>query len=164
MADVRPEEDIEEKSFGELVALASRDVSHLVRSEMELAKLELKGDAKKLALGGVLFGVAGVIASVVVILLSISLAFGFVAMGIRTWLAFLIVAGLYVLLAVVLCGLGYLRMRRMSGLRRTRKTAKEDLAVLRRGEHGDHDGGEALPAAARSTVKAASSGTPVIER
>jgi uncharacterized membrane protein YqjE len=132
MTEVPPDGQIEDKSIGELVALASASVSRLVKSEIELAKLELKGDAKRAALGGVLFGVAGVIACVVVILLSIAAAYGLVALGIWHWAAFLIVSGVYVLLALVLVGIGYLRLKRMSGLSVTRKTVNDDLAMLRR--------------------------------
>jgi hypothetical protein len=132
MTEVPPDGQIEDKSIGELVALATASVSRLVKSEIELAKLELKGDAKRAALGGVLFGVAGVIACVVVILLSIAAAYGLVALGIWHWAAFLIVSGFYVLLAVVLVGIGYLRLKRMSGLSVTRRTVTDDLAMLRR--------------------------------
>ncbi|MCW2886380.1 MAG: hypothetical protein QOE54_2991 [Streptosporangiaceae bacterium] len=138
MTEVRPDEHIEDKSLGELVALASGNVSRLVRSEMELAKLELKGDIKKAALGGTLFAVAGVIACVVVILLSIAAAYALIDLGIWRWAAFLIVSLAYVLLAVALCGIGYLRMRKIGGLKRTRRTTKDDLSMLRRGG-GDHE-------------------------
>jgi Putative Actinobacterial Holin-X, holin superfamily III len=132
MTDVRPGERIEDMSLGELVALASSNVSRLIRSEIDLAKLELRDDAKKAALGGVLFSVAGLVAGLVVILLSIAAAYGLVAFGIAHWAAFLIVAGVYVLLAAVLVGLGYLRMRKISGIQRTRRTVQSDLAMLRR--------------------------------
>ena len=132
MSEVPPDVQIEDKSLGELVALASANISRLVKSEIELAKLELKGDAKRAALGGVLFGVAGVIACVVVILLSIAAAYGLVAAGIYHWAAFLIVSAAYVLLAAALVGVGYLRLRKMSGLRATRRTVTDDLAMLRR--------------------------------
>ena len=132
MTDVRPGEPIEDRSLGELVALASSNVSRLIKSEMELAKLELKDDAKKAAFGGLLFGVAGLIAGLVVILLSIAAAYGLVAAGIWHWAAFLIVAGVYVLLGGALVGLGYLRMRKIGGIKRTRKTLQQDLAALRR--------------------------------
>jgi uncharacterized membrane protein YqjE len=156
MAEAQTVTDIEEKSLGELVAMASSNVSSLVRSEMELAKLELKSDAKKAALGGTMFAVAGVIACVVVILLSISLAYGFVAMGVWPWLAFLIVSVLYILLAVGLCGLGYLRMRRMSGLKRTLETTKADIAMLRRSDSDsgseDVDTTEVIAASGRKAI------------
>jgi uncharacterized membrane protein YqjE len=132
MSEVPPDVQLEDKSLGELVALASANLSRLVKSELELAKLELKGDAKRAALGSMLFGVAGVIACVVVILLSIALAYGLVALGIYHWAAFLIVSGVYVLLAAALVGVGALRMRRMSGLRATRRSVTDDLALLRR--------------------------------
>jgi hypothetical protein len=45
MTEVRPEEPIEDKSLGELVAMATSSLSRLVKSEIELAKMELKDDA-----------------------------------------------------------------------------------------------------------------------
>ena len=132
MSEVPQDVQIEDKSLGELVALTSANLTRLVKSEIELAKLELKGDAKRAALGGVLFGVAGVIACVVVILLSIAAAYGLVAAGIYHWAAFLIVSGAYILLAALLVGIGILRLRKMSGLRATRRTVSGDLALLRR--------------------------------
>lgn len=133
MTEVRPDGQYDDKSLGDLVAIATGSVSRLVKSELELAKLELKSDAKKAALGSTLFAVAGVIGGVVVILLSIALAYGLVALGIWTWAAFLIVAGIYVLLAIVLILIGLWRMKKMSGAKRSRQSVKEDLAMLRRG-------------------------------
>ncbi len=132
MTEVRSDGRLEDKSLGELVAVATGSVSRLVKSEIELAKLELKDDAKKAALGGVLFAVAGLIGGIVVILLSIAAAYGLVALGIWHWAAFLIVAGAYVLLAAILVGIGLWRMKRMTGVSRTRRTVKDDLAALRR--------------------------------
>jgi uncharacterized protein YacL len=127
------EQELDDKSLGELVAIATGSVSQLVKSEIELAKLEMRNDVKKAALGAVLFGIAGLAAGLVVILLSVAFALGLVAVGIFDWLAFIIVAGFYVLLAAALVGLGMLRMRRLSGARLTRKTVRDDLAMLRRG-------------------------------
>jgi len=137
MTEVGPDGQLEDKSIGELVATATGSVSRLVKSEIELAKLELKGDAKKAALGTMLFAIAGLSGGIVVILLSIALAYGLITLGIWNWLAFIIVASVYVLLAAILVGIGMLRMKKMSGARRTRQTVKEDLAMLRRGSSGD---------------------------
>ncbi|WP_433178487.1 phage holin family protein [Actinoallomurus sp. CA-150999] len=142
MTEVRPDGQYpngqyDDKSLGELVAIATGSVSRLVKSEIELAKLELKGDAKKAALGGTLFAVAGVIGGVVVILLSIAAAYGLVAAGIWHWAAFLIVAGFYVLLAAVLILIGLWRMKKMSGAKRSRQSVMEDFAMLRRGGGSD---------------------------
>jgi uncharacterized membrane protein YqjE len=130
MTEVRPGE----RSLGQLVAQATSSVSTLVKSEVELAKLELKQDAKRAALGAVLFVVAGVAASLVVIMLSVALAFGLMAWGAPggTWGAFLWVSLAYALLAAVLIALGLLRLRRMNKIQRTRSTVKADIAMLRR--------------------------------
>ncbi|GAA4086734.1 MULTISPECIES: phage holin family protein [Actinomadura] len=137
MTEAQPGERIEDKSLGELVALASSNISNLVRAEMDLAKMELKADAKKAALGGTMFAIAGLIAGLIVILLSIAAAYGLVALGIWHWAAFLIVAGVYLLLALVLLGIGYLRIRKIDGAKRTRRTLRDDLSMLR--HRGDSD-------------------------
>lgn len=137
MTEALPGERIEDKSLGELVALASSNISDLVRAEMDLAKMELKADAKKAALGGTMFAIAGLIAGLIVILLSMAAAYGLVALGIWHWAAFLIVAGVYLLLALALLGLGYLRIRKIDGAKRTRRTLRDDLSMLR--HRGDSD-------------------------
>ncbi|SNR37936.1 phage holin family protein [Actinomadura mexicana] len=138
MSEAQPGERVEDKSLGELVALASSSVSDLIRAEMDLAKLELKADAKKAALGSVMFTIAALIGGLIVILLSIAFAYGLVAAGIWHWAAFLIVAGVYLLLALVLLAIGYFRIRKIEGAKRTRKTLKDDFTALRhRGDSGN---------------------------
>jgi uncharacterized membrane protein YqjE len=137
MTEVRSDGQLDDKSLGELVAIATGSVSRLVKSEIELAKLELKGDAKKAAMGGTLFAVAGLIGGIVVILLSIAAAYGLITAGIWNWAAFLIVAGAYVVLAAILVGIGLWRMKKMTGASRTRRTMKDDIAMLRRGNADD---------------------------
>ncbi|MBE1532237.1 phage holin family protein [Actinomadura algeriensis] len=132
MSEATPGEHVEDKSLGELVALASSNVSDLVRAEMELAKMELKSDAKKGAISGAMFTIAALIAGIIVILLSISLAFGLIALGIWPWAAFLIVAGVYLLLALVLGFIGQRLIRKIEGAKRTRKTLKDTPGALRR--------------------------------
>ena len=123
-----------EQSLGDLVALAAKDISQLVRYEIDLAKIELKGDAKRVGLAGALGGVAAFVACLVLVLFCIAFAFGLHALGIWTWAAFLIVAGTCVLLAATAVGIALLKLRHLSGLRKTRKTVTEGLGMLR------HDG------------------------
>ncbi|MFG2248970.1 phage holin family protein [Spirillospora sp. NPDC048823] len=137
MSEALPGERVEDRSVGELVALASKNVSNLVRAEMDLAKLELKADAKKAALSSVMFTIAAVMGGLVVILLSMSFAYGLVALGIWHWLAFLIVAIVYVALALLLMLIAKRFIKKIEGAKRTRKTLKNDLATLRR--RGDSD-------------------------
>ena len=122
MTEVRSDGQLDEMSIGELVKFATGSVSHLVKSEIELAKLELKDDAKRAALGSTLFAVAGVTAAIVLIMLSIAAAYGLITLGIWNWAAFLIVAGAYVVLAGLLILIGLWRMKKMTGVSRTRRT------------------------------------------
>ena len=66
----------DEPTVGQLVANASRDLSSLVRSELELAKTELKKTAVAAGTGAGMFGAAAFLALLAIILLSIAAAYG----------------------------------------------------------------------------------------
>jgi uncharacterized membrane protein YqjE len=120
------------------VALAAKDISQLLRYEIDLAKTELRGDARRIGMAGALGGVAAFVACLVLVLLSIALGFGLITLGIWNWAAFLIVAGVYVLVAGVAIMIAWLKVRRVSGLRQTRKTVTEGLELLRHdGQHSE---------------------------
>ena len=127
-----PESAGDGQSLGDLVALAAKDVSQLIRYEIDLAKTELKDDVQRIGLAGALGGVAAFVACLVLVLLSIALAFGLIALGIWAWAASLIVSGAYVLFAVLVLGIAYLKLRRLSGLKKTRETVSEGLGILGR--------------------------------
>jgi Putative Actinobacterial Holin-X, holin superfamily III len=65
-------------------------------------------------------------------LVSFAFAFGLNALGIWPWASFLIVAGVYVLLAALAVLIGAWRFRGMSALTKTRRTVNDDLSLLRR--------------------------------
>ena len=54
-----------EPSLGDLVALAAKDVSQLVRYEIDLAKTELRDDVQRIGLAAALSGVAAFVACLV---------------------------------------------------------------------------------------------------
>jgi hypothetical protein len=121
-----------DQSLGDLVALAAKDVSQLIRYEVTLAKTELQADAKRVGLAVGLAAVAAFVGCLVLILLCFAYAYGLnAAFGIELWAAFLIVAGTCVLLAVAAVGIALLKVRALSGLRKTRKTVSEGLGMLR---------------------------------
>jgi uncharacterized membrane protein YqjE len=132
--------DPTQASLGDLVALAVSDITQLVKFEVDLAKLELKADARRLGIGGVLLGIAAFVACLVLMLLCFAFAYGLQSLGIWLWAAFLIVAGTCVLLAGLAVAIGVLKFRGLSGLRRTRSTVSEDLAMIRRDGHDDAGG------------------------
>ena len=120
-----------DQSLGDLVALAAKDVSQLIRYEIDLAKTELQADAKRVGLAVALAAVAAFVGCLVLVLLSFAFTYGLVALGIWTWAAFLIAAGTCVLLAVAAVGIALLKVRALSGLRETRKTVTEGIGMLR---------------------------------
>jgi Putative Actinobacterial Holin-X, holin superfamily III len=121
-----------DQSLGDLVALAAKDVSQLIRYEIDLAKTELRADMRRVGLAGGLTGAAAFVGCLVLVLLSFAYAYGLVALGIWVWAAFLIAAGTEVLLAAIALGIAYLAIRHLSGLRRTRQSVAEGIEVLRR--------------------------------
>jgi hypothetical protein len=130
-----PVEDGSGQSVGDLVSLALRDITRLVRCELGLAKLELRADARRLGLAGALVATAAFAGFLVLVLLSFALAYGLITLGIWSWAAFLIAAGACVLLVLAAVAVVALKVRRISGLRKTRESFHE-LALLRRDEHG----------------------------
>jgi Putative Actinobacterial Holin-X, holin superfamily III len=131
-------------SVGSLVSLAMKDISHLLRYELDLAKLELKADVRKLGVGAALVGVAAFVGCLVLMLLCFALAYGLMALGIWGWASFLITAGACVVLAAGAIGIGVLLFKRVRGMPKTRRTVQDDMALLRRG-----DGAEAPSAETR---------------
>ena len=121
-----------EPSIGDLVAQAIGDVTQLVKFEIDLAKTELRGDVRRVGLAVVLTGMAAFAGCLVMVLLSFALVYGLIRLGIVPWAAFLIVSGFLILLAALAILIVYVRVRGISGLRKTRKSVQEDLALLKR--------------------------------
>jgi uncharacterized membrane protein len=144
-----PEPAGDGQSLGDLVALAAKDVSQLIRYEIDLAKTELKADVQRIGLAGALVGVAAFVACLVLVLLSIALGFGLIALGIWAWAAFLIVSGVYVLFAALVLGIAYMKVQRLSGLKKTRETVSEGLGIL--GRDGQQPDGQQPEITARKT-------------
>ena len=94
-----------DQSLGDLVSLAAKDVSQLIRYEIDLAKTELKDDAQRVGMAVAAIALAAFVACLVLVLLSFAFAYGLIARGIWAWAAFLIVSGIYILLAGVALGI-----------------------------------------------------------
>ena len=137
------------ESLGDLVALAVSDVTQLIRDEVDLAKIELKADAKRVGIGAVLFGMAGFVGCLVLMVLSFAYAYGLWAAGIWLWASFLIVAGTYVVLAALAVLIGFTRFKKLTGLRQTRTTVSGDIALIKRDDSGQGAVPAGAPAGAR---------------
>jgi Putative Actinobacterial Holin-X, holin superfamily III len=129
-----PADTAAEASVGGLVSLAVKDITQLIRCELDLAKLELKADVRRLGIGGALLGVSAFVGCLVLMLLCFALANGLITLGIWSWAAFLITAGACVLVAGLAVLVGVIMFKRLGGLPKTRRTVHDDLALLHRGD------------------------------
>ena len=125
-------EPVAEQSLGELVATATRDLSVLLHSEIELAKAELAEQAKRAGLGAGLLGGAGAFGLLSLLVLCFAAGFGLSAgASIPIWAGFLCVGGLFLILAGGLAMGGAKALSRISGPDRTVTTVKDNLSSLR---------------------------------
>jgi hypothetical protein len=141
----RPDGANGQQSLGDLVALAAKDMSSLVRYEISLAKSELKMDARRVGVAAALAVVGLFVACLLVVLLCFAFAYGLVAAGIWTWAAFLIVAGTCLLLIGLAGLIAYGRIRKVTGMKMTRQTVMDDIGMLRRSEPSPNGSGPAVP-------------------
>lgn len=91
-----------EKRLGVLIATAIAQLQQIIRDQMELAALEIKRSAVRALRSSVSFLAALFLLSIAVLLLIISFGFGLAALGVPNWLAFLILAGVFILVAGIL--------------------------------------------------------------
>jgi hypothetical protein len=121
-----------EATLGALFANASRDLSSLVRDEIELAKTEIQVDVKNGVMGGAMFGAAAFVGVLAVILLLFAATYGLVAAGLSTWAAFLIVAVVLLLVAGVLVLIGKRAVSKLGPPERTIRTSKDTATFLKK--------------------------------
>ncbi|MDT0278127.1 phage holin family protein [Blastococcus goldschmidtiae] len=92
--------DIEGISVGTLIGEVTKDLSTLMRQELELAKVEMKAEAKKAGQGAGMFGAAGFAGYMVALFLSLALMWA-LASAIPTGWSALIVAILWGIVGAV---------------------------------------------------------------
>jgi len=121
----------DEPTIGKLVVDASRDVSGLIRSEIALAKSELKVSVRAGGISIALFAVAAFLGLLAIIMLSVALAHFISFTGLDLAWGFLIVFGLYVVLAGLLGFIGYTKLRRVKPPQRAIEQGKQIPAALK---------------------------------
>ena len=123
----------DDPTIGRLVAEASRDISSLVSKEIELAKSEIKVSVKHGGVGIGLFAGAAFLGLLAIIMLSVSLAY-FIhwnGSGLDLHWAFLIVFGLYVLIAALLAFVGIKQVKQVKAPERAIEQGKQIPSALK---------------------------------
>lgn len=100
-----------DESIGELVSRLTQEISDLVNTHMQLARVEIVSDLRHIGRGAGMLGGAGVVGYVAALLASVAAAIGLGEL-LPLWAGFLIVAGFWGLVAMVLAVVGRRELRR----------------------------------------------------
>ena len=120
-----------DQAVGDIIQGITNDVKLLVRDEIELAKAELIPAAKNGGIGVGLFGAAGYFAICALSVLYFAAAFGLVALGLSTWLAFLLVGVALLLVAGICGGIGFVLIKKVKGPERTIAQANKTITEVK---------------------------------
>src|SRR3954464_3452323 len=123
--------DVSQQSVGELIGEVSRDLSTLMRQELELAKAELKTEVSKTGKAAGMLGGAGLAGYMVLLFLSFALWWGLANVMDQGWAA-LLVAVLWAVIGGVLYAVGRSRLRELNPTpERTVETMKQVPQALK---------------------------------
>jgi hypothetical protein len=127
------ERQAETTSLGDLLAEVSRDISTLMRQEVELAKAEIRQSAVRAGRGAGMYGGAAIAGWLAVLFLSIALWWGLGYLVGNAWSA-VIVAVLWAIVAVVLAFVGKKEFDEVRGMPDTVESVKKIPDTLKRNE------------------------------
>ncbi|TMM39731.1 MAG: phage holin family protein [Actinobacteria bacterium] len=121
----------QESSVGQLISEISDDLSTLFRQEIELAKAEVRQEARKASRAAGMLGAAGFAGYMVALLLTLAVVAGLSNVMDPGWAA-LLVAVVWAVAGAVLYVTGRQRLRAVSPVpRQTVETLKEDAQWLK---------------------------------
>lgn len=134
MTDTTPSEHkAATTSLGDLLGEVSKDISTLMRQEVELAKAELRQSATRVGKGAGLVGGAGYGALMAVFFLSLALWWALGQLVGGGWSG-VIVAALWAIIAAILFVIGKSQLKKVEGAPQTAETLKEIPEALKRNE------------------------------
>ena len=117
-------------SLGDLLGEVTRDISTLMRQEVELAKAEAKQSATKAGKGGGMLAGAGVAGHFVLLFLSIALWYALSELMGPGWSA-VVVALIWGIIAAVLASTGKKELKKIKGMPQTVETVHEIPPTLK---------------------------------
>ena len=120
-------------SLGDLLGEVTRDLSTLMRQEVELAKAEVKQSASKAGKGGGMLAGAGVAGHFVLLFLSLALWWALGELMGLGWSAVL-VAVIWGIIAAVLASMGRKNLKQFKCIHQTSETLSEITPTLKPGE------------------------------
>ncbi|MFI7522297.1 phage holin family protein [Micromonospora globbae] len=124
-------ERVRTQSVGDLLGDVTRDMSTLVRQEIQLAKAELREEARSAAKAGGMFGGAALAGFLTILFVSYAAWWGLSNVMDQGWAA-LIVAAVWAVATAILAVAGRARLRQVRGvLPRTQETVRQVPGAIR---------------------------------
>ncbi|WP_082574804.1 phage holin family protein [Arthrobacter sp. Soil763] len=120
----------ETTSLGDLLGEVTRDMSTLMRQEVELAKAELKQSTSRAGKGGGMLAGAGVAGHFVLLFLSLALWWGLGTLMGLGWSG-VVVAVIWGIIAAVLASIGRKELKAIKGMPQTAETIQEIPPTLK---------------------------------
>ena len=108
--------DSEKISVAKMILQAVEDFATIVKGEINIAKKSFANSVKNIGSGIGLIITAFLLINVSLLFFLISLAYGFIQMGIPSWASFLLVAAIMIALAIIFVLLAFRSFRRVKGI------------------------------------------------
>ena len=125
------ETEVAHPSIGTLVKEASDHLSTLVRSEVELAKSEVKSEVKKATTGSISLIIAGVLALVAIPFIFVTLAEVLILIDLPRWAGYGCIVLLFFILAGIFALLGIRKIKKIKKPERTVDSMKKNAEITR---------------------------------
>lgn len=119
-----------DRSLGQLVAVATAEMSALVHDEIALAKAEVRQDVKRGVTGSVVIIIAGVLFLFAIPVLSFAAAYGIHYLGLGLAWSFLVTGVGFMLLAALLALFAVAKFKKVKPPEKSIASAKQTAAVL----------------------------------
>jgi uncharacterized membrane protein YqjE len=123
--------DPRERSAGDIIKDIVANAQGIIRSEVKLAKTELREEANKAIGAGIVLG-AGAIVGLYALGFLLAAAAAALSLVVAWWLAVLIVGGVLAIAAGILVGIGLTRWKLVHAPEKTIAEVKENVEWLKR--------------------------------
>ena len=122
----------EGRGIGDLLGDLGRQVSTLVRKEIDLARVEVTSSVGRMSRGAAMAGAGGAILYAGLLVLLLAIVLGLIQAGIDAWLAALIVAIVVVVLGGVVTSMGVKQMQATElAPKQTAETVRENVEFVK---------------------------------
>jgi hypothetical protein len=139
--------------IGDLIAAIRADLAAIGRDISALAKAEFKRDGVRLGVGLGALIAGGFLATLVIVLLVIAVAQGLIAAGLPPWAAYLVDAGIFLVVVALLVLLGVGNLKKVGPPTATITAVQDSIAALE-GKTPEQAAADRAAAAAESDARA----------